>query len=163
MKPEKRPSAADNPLWPKIAVAARIVIGCVFIFSGFNKAVAPPQEFAAVIDSYYLIKSQSDILTLATVLPWAELVAGTFLLAGLLTRLASAAAMVMLSMFVYALGWALSNNIPLENCGCFGNALHVPPTFGILLDTSMILFAVMAFRWGRSRLSLDNWVDAGAR
>lgn len=146
--------------WSWLAAAGRILLGCVFIFSGFQKAIAPAEEFAVIIDAYYLLPKDM-LLPMATFMPWMELIFGVFLVTGYLTRLSAALCGAMLSAFLFALLSAKLRGIPLENCGCFGAAVHVKTIHALALDTTLLALSFLSFKQGRRRYSLDNWVDAG--
>jgi len=72
--------------WNVIGFFARIIVGVVFAVSGFQKAVAAPQEFAAVIETYQFLPIRW-VLPFATVIPWGEVLLGLCLIAGYLTRI----------------------------------------------------------------------------
>ena len=116
MNGRKHGSAAVKPASDKVMIgaAARILVGLVFIASGFSKAVAPPQEFAAVMEAYYIL-SRESLMPLATFLPWAELIIGVFLVAGYLTRFSAACAMVMLAGFFTAILSTQLRGVPLAH------------------------------------------------
>ncbi|MBI4386282.1 MAG: DoxX family membrane protein [Elusimicrobia bacterium] len=143
-----------------LAVAARIAVGAVFIWGGFQHAVNPPEEFAVVMESYYILPP-SYLIPLATFLPWAELWLGAFLIAGYKTRLSATGIAAMLLVFEIALISAKARGIPLQHCGCFGSSLRLPPEATIALDIVLLGCAWAAFRNGRDRWSLDDWISAG--
>src|SRR5579859_1565224 len=92
------PRLALQDRW--VSVAFRVAIGFVFVYAGFAKAAAPAEEFAAVIEAYYLLP-QDWVLPFAQVLPWLEMIFGVYLIAGYRTRLSAAAIAAMLGMFVF--------------------------------------------------------------
>lgn len=152
---KKAPSAkAPGPNWG--ALAARIVVGLVFIASGALKASKPPEEFAVVIDSYGLV-SPGLSLSLAAFLPWIELLLGWSLLLGYFTREAAAAVFGLTIVFLGALGSIMARGIPLPNCGCFGGAVHLPIWASMLLDAVLAGLSYLAFRNAPGGPSLDNW------
>lgn len=164
MKDKSR--AASQPAkrsW--LPLVLRLIIGGVFIFSGFQKASSPAEEFAAIIQAYYIppsILPPDWILPFAQVLPWIELIFGVFLIAGYLRRLSARVLACMLAMFVLALSWALFNHIPLENCGCFGSSgFHLSPRIGIMSDLCLLACAVWLSRKGGDPWSVDRWVESG--
>lgn len=144
-----------------VSVALRVLIGCVFVYAGFQKAAAPAEEFAAVVEAYYLLPPDW-VLPFAQILPWLELIFGVYLIAGYKTRISSAAIAAMLASFVFALGAAIVRHIPLENCGCFGSGFHLDPRYGIFFDIAMMLCAVWLVRAPISRWSADAWVQQGS-
>lgn len=142
------------------ALAARLAVGLILVISGAMKAAAPPEEFAVIIESYQLLSSPDAILTIAAFLPWLEVVLGFCLILGFLTAAAAAAAGGLFVLFISALLLTLSRGIHLPNCGCFGFGWHPSPFQTVALDTFLTACAVLVFRRGRSRLSLDNWRGA---
>lgn len=153
-------SAAPAGPWDQAAFAARLILGLVFLYSGFHKAVQPAEEFAVVIEAYNIL-SPSDSLTAARVVPWIEVFTGAFLITGFLARAAAAVGGSMLAMFMFALLSAIIRRVPLENCGCFGKSIHLTPPQAIMMDAALFLMAIIAYKRGRRLLSLDNWVEQG--
>ena len=143
-----------------LSVCLRILIGLIFVYAGFGKASAPAEEFAAVIEAYYLLPPDWT-LPFAQVLPWLELIFGVYLIAGYWTRLSAAAVAAMLAMFVIALGSALFRHIPLENCGCFGPGLHLDPKIGVFSDAVLLGCSLWLAWTPASRWSADQWVAHG--
>ncbi|OGR87428.1 MAG: hypothetical protein A3J74_00060 [Elusimicrobia bacterium RIFCSPHIGHO2_02_FULL_57_9] len=139
-------------------LAARAIAGAVLAFSGTLKAAGPAEEFALVIQ-YYQIVSPEMALSLATFLPWIELLIGLCLLTGYFTRQASAAAGGLFLMFIIALGSALARGFQLPNCGCFGAGWHPSMSTTILMDTGLLLLCALAYVKKDSPLSLDHWCE----
>ena len=161
MKRDSKPAASASAPDGWVAVALRVIIGAVFLYAGFQKAAAPAAEFAAVVEAYYLLP-YDWVMPFAQTLPWIELIFGAYLIAGYRTRLSAAAIGAMLAMFVGALGLAIFRHIPLENCGCFGQGLHLDPHVGVFIDASMFLASVwLCVRAPLSRWSADYWVSQG--
>lgn len=154
----------DRQTSQKIAffsLAARLVVGLILIISGVMKAAAPPEEFAVVIESYRLLGSADATLTLATFLPWLEVVLGFCLLFGFMTAAAAAAAGSLFVVFIAALLSTFLRGIHLPSCGCFGFGWHPSPLQTILLDSLLAACSFLAFRAGDRLLSLDNWRRSG--
>jgi len=153
------PALAD----PWLGLAARVLVGLVFIVSGALKAAAPAEEFALVIESYDLVRSADLILVMATFLPWLEVIAGFALVFGYLARPAAAAAGGMLLAFVAAILSTKFRGLELPNCGCFGWGFHPSPSQALVMDALLSAAAAQAFRRGAELLSLDNWRRAGCK
>ena len=106
--------------------ACRFLLGALFIFSGFVKAVDP-------LGSFYKIQ---DYLTAFGIISWfpsylplffgialsaVEFCVGVFLLLGIRRKVASTLALfLILVMTPLTLYLALAN--PVSDCGCFGDA-----------------------------------------
>jgi uncharacterized membrane protein YphA (DoxX/SURF4 family) len=142
---------------PWLGLAARILVGLVFVFAGTLKAAGPIEDFAFVIENYGLITSRDLILTMAAFLPWFEVIFGFALLFGFLTRAAASAIGGMVLAFAGAILYTKFNHIRLPNCGCFGFGLHPSPSQELALNGLWAACAVQAFRCGGERLSLDAW------
>lgn len=140
--------------------AARLALGLVFVVSGTMKAAAPPEEFSVVIEAYDLVP-QDAALTLATFLPWVELLAGFSLLFGYFNSAAAGLAGGMLLTFIGAILSTKAKGIELPNCGCFGGGFHPSPSVTMVMDVGLAALAVFVFLKGPGRLSLDNWADGG--
>lgn len=143
-----------------LALVARVLAGAVLAWAGALKASAPAEEFALVIESYRLV-SPEMALPLAVLLPWAELVVGFSLLSGFLTRRAAVAAAALNAVFILAIASTKLRGIELPHCGCFGGGWHPRPSVTMAVDVVLLILALLAYRFGRSRWSLDNWADAG--
>jgi len=102
---------------------AGAALGGVFVFASWDK-ILHPAEFARIVYHYQLIGPSATIgylpaNLLAVTLPWVELLAGALLIANVWRRDAAALCGAMLVMFLVAVGYALSQGINIENCGCF--------------------------------------------
>jgi uncharacterized membrane protein YphA (DoxX/SURF4 family) len=98
-----------------LALAARVIVGLLFIFASIDK-IANPEAFAASIANYKLM---SPFLTTAsaTVLPWIELLAGFALLFGIFHRGGAFILAVLLVIFTAAIVSALIRGLDIS-CGC---------------------------------------------
>lgn len=157
--PQPAAQAAAGP-WSNAALAARLIVGGVFIYSGLHKAIHPAEEFAAVIESYYILTPPNALIA-AKLIPWIELIAGAFLAAGYLTRAAAGVCGSLLAGFIWALLSTITRGVPLENCGCFGKSIHLTPPQAMTMDAALLLLAILAFKHGQRLMSLDNWVEQG--
>lgn len=147
-----------TPGWLWAALAARLIVGTLLTVSGTLKAAGPAEEFALIIHYYNLVSPDME-LTLATFLPWAELLIGLSLIGGYFTRQAAAAADGLFLMFITAVGSALARGIPLPNCGCFGSGWHPGMSTTIIADCAFLLLALLVAMTKASLLSLDNWCE----
>ena len=154
--PESAPTAA--PSWTGLGV--RVLLGAVFLFSGLSKAGAAPEDFKAVLETYDILPDDM-LLTMATLLPWLEVLLGFSLISGFWTAAASRAAGGFLGVFVIAILSTKARGIDLANCGCFGAGIHLDPGQAVALDILLIALAFHASRKGSSMTSLDNWVKSG--
>lgn len=116
----------------------RIAVGLIFLLSGFEKAIHPYQNFMYVIEGYQLLPGWAE-MAVARIFPWIELFTGLFLVLGLWSEYAIRTALVMTAVFICVVGQALLRGLPLEQCGCFGELVHIKPQVIIVLDSFLLL------------------------
>ena len=104
---------------PTVTLAARVVLGLVFIAAALPK-IADPPGFAKAIWAYQLVPAAA-LNPLALVLPWLELLCGLALVAGVWVRPAVLWVGTLLLTFSLALAINLARHRPVD-CGCFGSA-----------------------------------------
>ena len=114
---------------PVLMHIIRISLGCVFVFSGFVKAIDPLGSTYKFDDYFHAFGGFFNGLTpiafpAAIILSTLELLIGLNLLSGVKIRLSSWLAFIfMLVMTPLTLYVALKN--PVTDCGCFGDALVI--------------------------------------
>ncbi|MDE6349163.1 MAG: DoxX family protein [Bacteroides sp.] len=129
----------------------RFLLGALFIFSGFVKAVDP-------LGSFYKIQ---DYLTAFGMISWfpfylpllggialsaIEFSVGVFLFLGIYRKVASAWALLLMAVMT-PLTLYLALTDPVSDCGCFGDAWILTnwQTFG--KNVVLLIAAVSVFRW----------------
>ncbi len=119
-----------------LRLVLRLALGAVFLYAAWTKLRAPWQIFAMAVDAYGLLPTWA-VTAVARVLPWAELVIGVLLIAGVFLRTASIAATALLLGFFALMVRAYAAGLQIE-CGCFGpgDAISVRT---LLRDGSMLL------------------------
>ena len=144
---------------PWVAVAARLLVGGLFVFSGISKLILPHGEVMALVEQYQVIP---DFLVspIAAGLPWLELVSGTALCIGFMTTAAAWVIGFQLVGFSVLMVVVLVAQIPIDDCGCFGN-LGIRETPLHVLIRDLILLGILASvlvrqhdAWG-----IDAWAD----
>ncbi len=124
-------------------VAARLILGGVFIYAAAGK-IADPKAFARIVVNYQLLPEEPSIY-LAYLLPWVELIAGAALVAGLFVRQAAGVLCLLLVVFIGAIGVKALNGT-LENCGCFTMTAHAGGASALsLLARDLLLMIVGAY------------------
>ena len=128
-----------------VLTAARILFGITFVFSGFVKAV-DPIGFAYKIEDYLiafqLIPFIPLALTFAVALILVELLLGVFILLGLYRKLSTAMGVLFMAVMTpMTLYIALKN--PVEDCGCFGDALVISNWDTFYKNIVLVLLAVL--------------------
>ena len=127
---------------PWVAVAARVLVGGLFVFSGISKLILPHGEVMALVKQYQVIP---DFLVspIAAGLPWLELASGTALCIGFLTTPAAWLVGIQLVSFSLLMVVVLVAQIPVDDCGCFGN-LGIRETPLHVLIRDLILLGMLA-------------------
>jgi len=127
-----------------IVWALRVVVGATFVFSGFTKAV-DPWGFIFKIGEYlsaWNIQPMSDevLLCMAALISIGEFTVGALLILGCMRRvvawLAFLAMCVMLPLTAYI---AIAD--PVDDCGCFGDALVISNTATFIKNIFLFAFA----------------------
>lgn len=140
----------------KAAVAARLLVGAVLLFSGISKLMIPAEEFAMALEAYRLFPLPA-IMALARIIPWVELFTGAFLLVGYGVGYSGTVAALLFFSFIMALGSTLVRNIPIDDCGCFGWGIpHLPPSVTILLDSVLLALSLLILIDKERRFSLER-------
>ena len=145
---------------PFFRLLLRAALGGIFIVSGFQKLLSPPQNFAAVIEKFEIIQGPVAAL-LSVTLPWVELVAGILFVLGLWTTAALAILWLMNTVFIGALASALVRGLPIDQCGCFGKALSIPLPVMLGMDAVVWgLFLISFLQRKKASPSLDTFFKA---
>ena len=125
----------------------RVVLGGLFIYAGIVKVV-DPLGFAQDIRNYQLV-GQSISFIAAVILPWLEILAGAFLVAGISKRGAALVIAGLLVFFIVLTLVTMARGLDIE-CGCFGSLSRksgwsvVFEDLGMLALSLCILFAKKA-------------------
>lgn len=143
----------------RLMVIFRLIVGGVFVFSGFAKLMSPPEEFAEAIRSYQ-IAPQLFLYPLALTLPWVELLTGAFLCVGLFSRIAATVAAAQLALFMGVIFVAMIKGVDLKDCGCFGAiGLKETPPQTLIRDAILLAMSVVFISSGSSAFSLDSRLE----
>ncbi len=102
-----------------LPLAARLVLGGVFVFSGIEKILSL-EDFARVTVNYQILPEKIAVY-FAFLLPWLEAALGLLLIAGIRVRQAAFALSALIVIFMAALT-IRSTTGPLRDCGCFLSA-----------------------------------------
>lgn len=103
-----------------IVLICRFVLAALFLFAAVMKVQNVP-AFALAIQAFDIFPEHANHVTkfLAFAIPWAELVAGTFLLLGIWTRAAALTITLMLGAFILGILGIIFRGID-ASCSCFG-------------------------------------------
>ena len=122
----------------------RVVVGGLFMFSGLLKLLQPYQNFLYVIHSYEIV-SGTPARILAITIPWLEFLLGIFVISGLWLRRSISGLWALSTMFIVVLFSAMARNLPIKECGCFGDSFSLPPQQMIRVDT--VIWLILAVLW----------------
>jgi uncharacterized membrane protein YphA (DoxX/SURF4 family) len=141
-----------------VGLAARLVVGCVWIVAGASKLLDPAQSVAAV-RAYQLLPG-SLAQPVGQLLPVLEVVVGAMLVLGLLTRGAAVISSVLFVAFVIGIASAWARGLTID-CGCFGGGGYDPDAaskypWELARDAALLLVSLFLVWLPSTRLSLDG-------
>jgi uncharacterized membrane protein YphA (DoxX/SURF4 family) len=142
-----------------LGIAARLILGGVFVYSGWVKAVAPAEEFAYAIETYRVVPAALTMFIAVTV-PWLELYLGVFLFTGVFTGSSAFCLGAMLIGFEGLLLQAIIRKLPVTSCGCFGASKSHSLAHEFAQNLVLLALAALAAKYG-GKLSIDSAVDVG--
>lgn len=145
-------------LQPWIGLLARLTLGGVLFVAGYLKIGTPNKSQMAVRAYEILPISVANFLGL--ILPPVEIVIGTLLIVGALTRVMAALGGITMFIFIIAIGQAWARGLDID-CGCFGGGGAVAPgetkyLQEILRDIGLVFLAGYLFRYPLTKFSLDK-------
>ncbi|MGB3073972.1 MAG: BT_3928 family protein [Chitinophagales bacterium] len=136
-----------------------VLIGALFIVSGFVKAV-DPVGFSIKLDEYFEVFAEdtSKIGFISSFFLWLrnisvylsmffcvlEMVLGFMLLIGFQMELTSWLMLLLIVFFTWLTGYSAITNT-VTDCGCFGDALHLTPWQSFNKDVVLLVFILLIF------------------
>jgi uncharacterized membrane protein YphA (DoxX/SURF4 family) len=144
---------------PWLGLLARLVLAGVFLVAGGMK-VSDLAASGRAVNAYQILPYDAATVVGAA-LPFIELALGVLLLLGIATRVAAAAASVLLVVFIAGIASVWARGLSID-CGCFGKggelAEGVSPHYGgeIVRDVAFLALAVFLLVHPYTRLSLDE-------
>jgi len=124
-----------------VLLVFRLVLGGLFIYAGAVKA-SDPLDFAQSIRNYDLV-GQSLSFVAALILPWLEILAGAFLIAGVWKRGAALVISGLLVFFIVLTVVTMIRGLDID-CGCFGAVDRKAGWSVILEDLAMLYLGLCA-------------------
>ena len=130
---------------------SRALLALTFIFSGFVKAIDP-------LGSQYKIAEYLEAVQLSAYIPdWAQLILsvglsaieftlGVMLLLAIRRRLASKLSLIMMVVMTLVTLWLTVSN-PIQDCGCFGDAIHLTNTQTFIKNIILLTAAIILACW----------------
>lgn len=130
-----------------LRIISRILVGVIFIFSGFVKGIDPLGSMYKFIDYYVAFGIGSlefTALPLSFILSAIEFLIGIVLLWGIRMRFFSWVAMIfMVGFTLLTLNLAIYN--PVSDCGCFGDAIILTNWQTFWKNVIILAFVVVIF------------------
>jgi uncharacterized membrane protein YphA (DoxX/SURF4 family) len=136
-----------------LLIVSRIILGFVFIFSGFVKGVDPlgsTYKFSDYFNAFNLGFLDFLALPFAYLLSAAEFLIGISLLFGFRFRLGAWAITVFMGFFT-VLTFILALTNPVTDCGCFGDAIIMTNWQTFFKNLILLPFVFIAFRFRRDQ------------
>lgn len=149
-----------------IVVAARIIIGAIFLISGLAK-ISDPARFILTLREFRLFPEVIVPFT-AIWLPWFELILGVSVLVGLLHRTSALILACLNAAFLAAILSVIVRGIVVD-CGCFGmlaDMLGLPDMADMkaIVRNSIFIGLCLLISFSRSEvLSLDSYIRRGGK
>jgi uncharacterized membrane protein YphA (DoxX/SURF4 family) len=123
-----------------LTLALRVALGLLLLVAGVLKARDGPTVTAISIAAYRILPAPL-VAPLGVGLPYAEILLGGYLIAGLFTRAAGWVASAQFLVFAVAVGSLVLRHIRAD-CGCFGSGVATPPSWGhVALDVALAVAA----------------------
>ena len=130
-----------------LRITARILLGMVFIFSGFVKGIDPVGsaiKFGEYFEVFHLPWLENISLVLSIFQSTAELLIGICLVIGLRMKITAWAVLVFMAFFTILTFYSAIFN-PVSDCGCFGDALVLTNWQTFYKNIFLLILAVIVF------------------
>lgn len=136
-------------------VLYRLGVGTTLVIASVGK-ISSGSVFVDEVKEYHLLP---DALAqvYATALPWVEIVVGCLLIIGLVTTFSAGIAVLASLSLIIANAVVLGRGLNLE-CGCFGNLAVLQTREAIIIDSVMLMMALLILVRRADFLSVDLWV-----
>lgn len=142
----------NNSLRTCIVWVSRILAGGVFTFSGFAKAIDPWGSIFQ-IEQYLSIwevqQPRSLVLIITIILCCAEFLLGVSMLFGMYRRSVPKIALIFITFFLILTGYILIYS-PVDDCGCFGDALKLSNAATFIKNIILCVLIVCLIIWGKA-------------
>jgi len=128
---------------------ARLLLGLVFIFSGFVKGIDPwgsAYKFTDYFNAWDMESLVPLALPLGIMLSASEFIAGLALVANVLISFFSAIALLFM-LFFTGITLVVALNNPVTDCGCFGDALVLTNWQTFYKNIVLLILAILVFRY----------------
>lgn len=147
---------------PYAVLVSRLILGGVFIAAGIPK-ILDPGAFAVAIRSYELSLPEWFVSFSAYALPYAEVLIGLYLIAGLFTKPTAWLTTALMVVFTAALLQGAIRGLDI-NCGCFGASEESSNLWlAFLRDVGLIALGVHIALAPLGRFSVDALLSRRGR
>jgi len=145
---------------PYLSATLRVILGALFVAASWDK-ILHPARFAEDVANYAILPPLFVNLW-ALILPWLEMIAGLFLIAGFLSRSSSLILSALLVSFIVAIFINIARGAEID-CGCFGTGEELGG-ITLLRDLVMLAMAVQIFFFDRGFFAVDSLLrERGSR
>lgn len=134
----------------------RILIGALFVYSGFSKLIRPNEYFHAIIFEYQVVPFEF-VPVVGLIVPWIEYIFGALFLVGLRTYWSGGIILGLAVAFQLILSQAILRELPLDNCGCFGAAFKLTLKQSFCFDSFLVLTLIFLITKKSQIYSLDSF------
>jgi uncharacterized membrane protein YphA (DoxX/SURF4 family) len=140
-----------------LVLLTRIFIGTMFVVASVDK-IADANAFAVSIANYKLSPDALS-MTVATVMPWVELISGLGILFGVVLRGSSLLAALMLVVFTAGVISALLRGLDIS-CGCFTQDPQVGKVswLKVAQNTGALLLTLFLFYSNSAKFTLEEYL-----
>jgi len=125
-----------------VAIAARLILGGVFIYASIDK-ILHPAAFAEAVFNYQILPSQL-INLMALILPWLELILGVLLLSGIWVSGAVLGVNLLMVTFLAAIIFNTARGLNIS-CGCFSTETTASGLSGWTVLRDVFFFSLSAY------------------
>ncbi len=132
--------------------SSRIIIGVLFIFSGFVKAVDPigsSIKFKDYLTAFHLGSFEFIVIPLAFILSSLEFITGINVLLNIKTKFFSYVALIFMCIFT-PLTFLLALTNPVTDCGCFGDTVKLTNWETFFKNVFLLIPAIYLFVFKKS-------------
>ena len=132
---------------------SRILVGLVFMFSGFVKGVDPLGTAYRMTDYMEVLKLHSLIpfaLTLSILLCAAEFILGVLLVTNVKIKIVSWFTLLFMSFFTIVTFFDATKNL-VKDCGCFGDAVKLTNWQTFYKNIVLMIFTLIIV-FGRTKI-----------
>ena len=141
-----------------VGLVARLLTGGVWVVAGALK-LPDPYESVRAVRAYDLLP-EAVVPTVGHLLPVLEVVVGTALLVGLLTRGAAGVSSLLFLAFIIGISSAWARGLEID-CGCFGGGgfeegASARYPWEIARDAGLLLLSLFLVRARSTRFALDG-------